>query len=129
MNTNTLDAIKVHGLSVRQIPLQVVHLYSMSHRPGTDTVRHKLPDMTPARFAFHVKQHSTSPDFVLDHAAQEVWRVYTREVTIPANAGCWMCQQVTWTSSRVEWSTKRDNLTPTLEESVGLFLSRLPVGV
>lgn len=124
----TLDLIKQHGLSVRQIPLQVVHLYSMRHhKPGNEIVRVKLKNKEEGGFAFsfHVKRHSASPDFELDHVTQTVTRLYTREITVPQNAGFWMAQKTSGTSSQVVWSTKRDNLAPTLEESVALCVQNL----
>jgi hypothetical protein len=43
---------------------------------------------------------------------------------IPQHPGYWMCKRVNNTRSRVEWNDKTDNLAPTLEESINLYLRK-----
>jgi hypothetical protein len=123
---NTLDLIKSHGLVLRQIPLSVSRLSEMRHhKEGNEIIKTVLKDMTPSRYAYHKKHHSASADFELDDTRQQVTRLYSRSVRIPGNAGHWMCKQVSGTSSMVRWDSKTDNLAPTLEESVALFVASL----
>jgi hypothetical protein len=125
---NTLDVIIEYGLSVRQIPLQVAHMFDFRyHKPGNEVVRHVLKDMTPERFAWFKQQAEKFPSAgcEIDEASQTVTRVYTRYYTTPKHAGWWMCKQTPGTSSVVEWNSANDNLAPTLAESVALFLSKV----
>jgi hypothetical protein len=126
-NMNTLDLIKAHGLALRQIPLSVSRLSEMRHhKEGNEIIKTVLKDMTPSRYAYHKKHHSTSADFELDDTRQQVTRLYSRSIRIPGNAGHWLCKSTNNdTSSRIEWSCKTDNLAPTLEESVSLFVSKI----
>lgn len=89
---DTLAAIKRHGLAIRQIPETITSLFH---------IRHAKPDSE-----------------IITRSGQK----YVREVRTPGNAGFWMCQQVTNTSSMVQWSVKRHHLAATLEESVALFI-------
>lgn len=96
-----LEIILKYGLSIRQIPLQRVETYSMhSYREGFEII-----DVPPTKYNVEGKA--------------------CRRITIPNHAGYWMCKQVNDTDSRVQWNIKRDNLAPTLEESIGKFIASL----
>ena len=118
---NTLQTIIDHGLSVRRIPLEVVSLSELQHAKEDSEIVEYPTDPTYA--AFHDKYHTDSPNFRKDESG--IWyRRYVRTVHIPNNAGYWMCQSTSnSTSSRVEWRTKDHHLAPTLEESVSLYLA------
>ena len=91
MTTDTLADIKRFGLSVRQIPLEVIEIFDPRHGlRGGELIQWRERPMV-------------------------------KIVRIPEHAGWWMCQKVGHTSSGVSWDKKRDNLAPTLEESVALY--------
>lgn len=93
---NTLTAIIVYGLSIRQIPQQTRRLYDPRHmKQGLELV-------------------------TIDGIK------YAQQIKIPKHAGYWMCKQITSTSAQVVWNTKTDNIAPTLKESVDLFLATQP---
>ena len=117
------EAIITHGLSVRQIPHQVVSRYEMSHFIEGDTIVEN--ELNSVHFDWFLSKNKDSPDHRFDHEAKRVFRKYAQRVKIPKNAGHWMCQQVRNTSSNVTWDSKEDNLAPTLNESVELFLKSL----
>ncbi len=101
----TLELIKAYGLSVRQIPLKIVSVYAMRHfKVGDTIVRRRVKDKVNGTWEWVEKD-------------------YCERTEIPKYAGYWMCQQSVNTSSRVQWSLEYDNLAPTLEESVNLFIA------
>lgn len=89
---NVLDEITKHNLSVRRIPDGVVEVNEIRHRREGDEV-------------FMSKG-----------------RQFVRRVRIPEHAGWFMVKPVNDTGSIVRWNAKEDNLAPTLEESIALFL-------
>jgi len=123
---NTLALIKKYGLSVRQIPLQVVSLMEMHrHVPGNEVVEREVTGRTPAQ----VRKHLVNSDnFRFDDKNNKVFCRYTRSVRTPEHAGWWMCQQSRGTGSTVSWGAKTDNLASTLEESVSLCVKQLKAG-
>lgn len=121
---NTLEIIKKYGLSIRQIPKEVVSLYSMLHRKeGNEIVYHDI-DMSNRKYELYKKKLINRQDFIFDDERQRAQRMFTKEVRIPKNPGFWMCKQVNSTNGSVTWNKKEDNLAPTLEDSVKLFLSK-----
>lgn len=118
---DTLEAIIKHGLSVRQIPMQVVSLMEMRHHNEGEEIVEE--EMTKYGFAWYKKNAIDSTNWRFDEAAQRVWRRFARKVRVPTDAGCWMCRTTPGTGSMIEWNTKRHNLAPTLQESVALFLA------
>lgn len=116
----TYDAIVKHGLMVRQVPFEVVNLYSAHHLSrGGVLVEQKLPDDSPYRA--YILAH-LGEDYRLDEVTGALYRRYAREVVIPKHPGWWMCKTIKGTGSMVQWSSKTDCLAPTLEESVQLWL-------
>lgn len=127
-----LLAIKVYGLSIRQVPHVVINRYTSSGplpkgdqlvrvrwAPGEDYDRLKrLLDKPPNRA-------DNAFTFEFDDDKRTVHRYMGMHTKVPEYAGWWMCQQVSNTDTRTQWSYKHDNLAPTLEESVRLFLSKL----
>lgn len=93
---DTLKIILDHGLSIRQIPLQVVSVYDFRHFKDGDEVL-DLPN--------------------------GVKRV--RRVKVPDHAGWWMVQKVGHTSSQVHWSYKQHPPAPTLDDAVKAYLATL----
>lgn len=119
-----LSAIIEHGLSIRQVPLEVVSLYTFSSGltfENPEIVEHEVTDKSLKKHLTEKKQND--PNWRFD--GEKVFRRFIRVVKIPNNAGHWMCKQVSNTSSRVEWSSKTDNLAPTLEKSVEKFLAAI----
>lgn len=120
----TLSAIIKHGLSIRQIPLEVVSLLTFSSGLNTpenpEIVEYEVTDKGIKKYLLEKKQND--PNWRFD--GEKIFRRFIRIVKIPKNAGFWMCKKVSNTSSRVEWSSKTDNLAPTLEESVKKFLAK-----
>lgn len=91
MATDTFADIKRFGLSVRQIPLEIVSTFDPRHyQEGDERVTWNGRDMV-------------------------------RRVRIPEHAGWWLCQKSRSNDALIMWSAKRDNLAPTLEESVALY--------
>jgi hypothetical protein len=96
---NIFEEITKHNLSVRRIPDGVVEVNEIRHRRDGDEVFTSLP----------------SPHFPNG-------RQFVRRVRIPKHAGWFMVKPVNDTGSIVRWNAKEDNLAPTLEESIALFL-------
>lgn len=116
---NILEAIKIHGLSIRQIPESVTsHLSLHNIKEGDEIVEFELKDnLDYIRVKF-----ADSPHYRFD-VSGKIFRLYKKEVRIPKHAGHWMCQKVTGTSSTVSWNIGTCNLAPTLEGSVEAFLA------
>ena len=121
-----LKTIIENGLSIRQVPLQVVSLLDITNaKEGEEIVEHEI---TTANYKWIVHNMEKRPEsynlsgWRLDHKNKRVFRKFVRRVKIPNHAGYWMCQQVKGTSAGVEWSSKIHNLAPTLDESVALFI-------
>lgn len=93
---NTLDLIKKYGLSIRQVPTEVVSI----HNP-------------------HNGIQEDDEEIFWNN------RKMLRRTKTPQHAGYWMCQVVANTDSRVQWSYQTCNLAPTLEESVAKFVESL----
>ncbi len=125
-NMNTLDTIIKYGLTVRQIPKEKIGTFEMRHhKPGNEIVRVKV-DLANIGYSFELYCKTWilpgSLNFEIDHEKKEITRLYTREVKPMEKGGWWMCKQDSGTSSSITWSKKTDNLAPTLQESVALFL-------
>lgn len=112
-----------YGLSVRQIPEVVFSTWDFKlHKEGNEIIEVVL-DTVKYPYEFLKKLHGGKDNFIFDEENQTVKRLYTRESKIPKNAGWWMCKQVNNTSSNVAWNMSKDNLAPTLEKSIELFLN------
>lgn len=90
-NNDTLALIIEHGLTVRQIPHETVSMYG--YREGSPLMKNA-------------------------ELVERNGRKFQRVVKVPKYAGMWMAKQCKNTSSNVSWSSKRDNLAPTLEGAV-----------
>ena len=91
---DVLAEIIKHGLSVRQIPLEVVSIFDPRHGlRGGELIQWNGRDMV-------------------------------KTVRVPEHAGWWMCKKVEHTLSVVNWDMDSHNLKPTLEESVALYLEK-----
>jgi hypothetical protein len=88
---NTLDLIISHGLTVRQIPNEVISHWG--HREGAPIVKN-------------------SEIVTIDG------RVFQKTVKIPEHAGKWMAKKCKNTSSNVHWNIKEDCLSDTLQNAV-----------
>lgn len=95
MSRDTLANIIRFGLSVRQIPLEVVGIHEIRHRREGDEI------------------------------VTRYGREMIRRVRVPEHAGWWMCQQVRHTSSTVTWKASQHHLAPTLDESVALCVASI----
>lgn len=117
-----LNTIQTFGLSIRQIPNEVTSCYSIQHHKEGNEIVYVTLD-SHWNYEPFKKKHKDSPNYIFDDDTKTIKRALTKETTIPKNAGYWMCKQVNNTSSQVSWNIKTDNLAPTLEESVQLFLN------
>lgn len=93
---NTLDLIITHGLTVRQIPHEVVNMWG--YREGK----------------------------LIPNGAQLVsvdGRKFIKTVKIPTHAGKWMAKQCHHHDASVQWDLNKDNLSYTLEEAVAKAVS------
>jgi hypothetical protein len=88
--------IAKYNLSVRRIPDQVVGCYDIRHRVDGDEV-------------------FTAPN----------GRQFARHTDIPKHAGMFMVKPVNDTGSIVRWDARHDNLAPSLESSILLFLNKV----
>jgi len=113
MNIDILAEIIKHGLSVRQVPITIISICEIQHKKEGDEII-----IRPVRERFK------NPDTGV-HSWVPVERPFCKRTTVPKHAGYWMCQIVNNTSSQVQWDFKRDNLAPTLPESVKLYLDKL----
>lgn len=125
----TFEATQHYGLSLRRLPTEIVETNEMQHaRPGDITVESEVKSMPYERYEQWVKRPGTNPDnWRFDPETRKVYRRFTRRFRTPKHPGWWMCKQVDSTSSNVSWSQKTDNLAPTLDESVQMFLAGLLV--
>lgn len=126
---STLDLIKKHGLSIRQIPEVVHSLLIMSRfEKGDEIVTVEIPEKTQAlvrREMERLKEPAETANYVEDPVTGKIRRRFAKKARIPKNAGYWMCKVSNHTSSTEHWDKKVDNLAPTLEKSIELFLSKL----
>lgn len=126
---DTLEAIKENGLSIRQIPLEVVSGYAASDRrppKNQETKWEKLKsysNVAQEKFDNLCERNLwVKPYFKLENG--QVWRQYVITRRIPEYAGYWLCRKCTTTDSRIKWNYKTDNLAKTLEESVAKYLTK-----
>jgi len=106
-DSELLETIAEHFLSVRRIPLRRISVYHGMHRARYPDAKIVLRD---------VKRK-------IDGAWKTVSEEYLKVTTIPKHAGWWMCQPLdNNTFSRVEWDRKIHHLAPTLKESVQAYL-------
>lgn len=128
-----LAIIKAHGLTIRQIPHITINRW---HSTGKINPKHtpflmdiKIDDRGYSKMKASLLQYESKADnqygYRFDDNEQRIRKMIAREITIPEHAGWWMCQSIENTSSMIGWNIKEHNLAPTLEESVGLYLSKL----
>lgn len=118
---NTLETIIKHGLSIRQVPLWISHTYCYTrHKPGNKVSKVPLRNITYDQ-ALKLDKFNALP-YEIDHEAKQVFRLMSTEIKIPVNAGYWMVQAVTHTSSTVQWDIKKHHLSPTLDAAVASWL-------
>ena len=97
---NTLEIIKEHGLLIRQIPKSVTGCIELRHYEENNP-NHEI-----------IRPEGFNRDMV-------------KTTKYPEKGGYWMCKEFRSTSSRVEWSYKKDFLAPTLEKSIQLYLDSI----
>ena len=118
---NTLEIIIKNGLSIRQIPKQTISLHEIRHhKENQEIVLQTLSNHW--NYKPFKKRHVDNKNFIFDDTTETIKRKFTKKITIPKNAGFWMCKQVENTNSSVAWNIKKDNLAYNLKESVNLFL-------
>lgn len=111
-----------NGLTIRQIPKEVKSTFSMrNHKKGQKIVYETLDNHI--NYIPFKKKHEHREDLIFDDETETIKRAYTQKITIPSDAGYWMCKQVKNTDSIIRWNKKTDNLAPTLEESINKFLT------
>ena len=124
---NTLEIILKYGLSIRQIPPTITSLYHYSKkshkREGGEIVVSEFNKDNRFDYEYLKEANKNSESFIYDDKTKRVYRKCIRTTRTPKYAGYWMCKQVKSSGEIVRWSTKADNLAPTLEESVRMFLS------
>jgi len=124
---DTLTAIEVHGLAIRQIPREIVSCYSITkHKPENEIVE---TECTALNFGPWVENHKDDVELMqhyrIDYENRKIYRLLTLETKTPENAGFWMVQPSRDTSSMMRWDKKQHFLAPTLAESVQLYLASL----
>lgn len=126
-NEQVFDAIIKYGLSIRQIPHEVISLYSMDHYdPLKHTVVEQVVTLKGVYKYWKTQDRSYCNKHIrFDDDKEIIYRKYAKEIKVPQYAGYWMCKQAKDTSSRIQWVMRTDNLAPTLNKSVGLFLKQL----
>lgn len=87
-----LATIIKHNLSVRRIPDKIRETFDIAYFKEGDEITHYKG------------------------------RKFCSRYKIPTHAGWFLCKPVNNTYSGVDWSFKKDNLAPSLEESIQLFL-------
>lgn len=87
----TLALIIEHGLTVRQIPHEVIH---------------------------HWGYRSGAPIMKDSEIVERDGRKFIKQVKTPVHAGKWMAKKCINTGSQVNWNIKTDNLSDTLHEAV-----------
>jgi len=93
--TDIFDTIEKHNLSIRRIPNEAISIFSDRHYKAGD-------------------------EYIMRHGHR-----FVRRVAIPEHAGMYMVKQVNHTMADVHWNKDKDNLAPTLQESVQLYLRKL----
>lgn len=95
---DTLQTIIKHGLAIRRMPLSVTtdDLSTKTLKEGDEII-------------------FTCGD----------WYRVKRTTITKKHGGWWMCKPFEDTSKTINWFKETDNLAPTLEESVELFLKNL----
>lgn len=124
---NILKIIIENGLSIRQIPEKLDYTWSINnHKEGNEIIEDTI---NPKNYNYNYKpfkeKYKDDPNYKFYDDVQKIVRLLTKETVFPTYAGYWMCKKVNSTSSTVSWNIKTDNLAPTLEESVKLFLEKL----
>ena len=119
---NLLQAILEHGLSIRQVPKEVISKLSIKHFEEGDeveiwmpTIKHFEKDGVKYAKKRMERFYETFPE----------GRKFAVRKSYPKFGGQWMCKQVGNINSSVPWNSKKDNLAPTLNESINLFLKTL----
>lgn len=126
-----LSIVEEHNLSVRRIPSgDRVSIYTLSPRESkkyeegtlflaenesvlTYTVAEAYPKMTPRMVESHIKKFF--PD-------NKVYRL--KKVEAYKDGGYYMVKRVDNTDSSVQWDKRKDNLAPTLEQSILKYLGK-----
>jgi hypothetical protein len=92
---NVIEIIDKFNLSIRRLPDKVINCYDMRH-------------------------HKEGNKIITANNGRQ----FSQKTTIPEHHGWYMCKQINNTMSMVRWSYKEDNLSPTLEGSVEMFLTK-----
>jgi len=113
-----LKIIKENGLSIRQIPDQVVALYELRHFTEGDTTVEEIirKNVTQKDFEY-LSKHFTDKTLIRFQGGN-IYRKFCRRVKVPKDAGKWMVKEVHNTSTSVRWDSRTDIPFDTLEEAV-----------
>ena len=90
-----VETIEKYNLATRRIPDKIISCYEI--------------------------QHVQPCDEIIMHGGRQ----FARRTKIPKHAGMYMCKSVNSTCSTVSWDIRFDNLAPSLEESLTLFLQNI----
>lgn len=119
---NPLEKIITYGLTIRQIPKQVVSHYAVDNNTPPEAIIEKE---VPEKTANYIRtKEPNSPNYRVE--GNQVFRRYHQVIKIPERAGCWMVKtSPESTCSRVEW-TKEDyqRAKITLAEAIDAFLNQ-----
>ena len=121
---NTLEKIIEHGLSVRQIPEQVIEHWTFTKVKPGDVIVEREWDTDRNTFAYKEKMALKYPaNYRIDYESKKVFRRIKKSIRYPKHGGKWMSQRTTDnTDACIKWDVKRHNLAPTLQESVSKCL-------
>lgn len=126
---STLELIKKHGISVRQIPYNNIDSFIINdYSRQRVTPEHEQIDGILARNVTKERFEKMQSRGAWSHAWLEnntVMCKVARKITPRKHGGWWMSKIEYNTGSMQTWSSKEDNLAPTLEESVTLCISKL----
>lgn len=116
---DTLNIIKTHSLTVRKIPEVVVTKW---RRPDSVSIK----DGEEVEIFFADLAYFKGNQKALDrfNASYPNGRLLIVETRHPLNAGRWLVQHCSHTSSNVVWSYKNDCVGDTLEEAVAAWVNK-----
>ena len=128
MDFDILEMIDKHNLSIRRIPDSVTKMWTTS--PNGDVRKSSNPNVTITAVRMSITDfHGDNPTLYQvknwNKNYPDGYKVFSKEVTIPKHAGWYMCKSVNNSDSTVRWMMEKDNLAPTLRESIELFLSNI----
>lgn len=109
-----LAIIDKYNLSIRKIPETVTELWTYYEgtplKEGAEIITMTAEDMGSSTPKIFNKNFPNG-------------RKFQKITKIPEHAGWYMCKTVNNTNSQVRWFIDKDNLAPSLEESIKKFLN------